>query len=139
VTAAERSRAYVVFTDDSHGRRVIPGTTAMRAHVVWTDNRDVDPTLNANEDADATTDPPALINARLARRQIYLDTYLAAKRGRIGPPPCTSAALSSPHRVRPRRRAGVRVEGTVAPLLCCCADGGEAPIGAPPRIAPSYR
>ena len=38
--------------------------TATNAYAVWTDNRDVNPSLNAMEDEDATTNPPALINAR---------------------------------------------------------------------------
>ena len=45
--------------------------TTDSAFVVWTDNRDVNPTLNAQEDADATTDPPALINNRSRDSNIY--------------------------------------------------------------------
>jgi len=47
--------------------------TATSAYAVWTDNRDVNPTLNAMEDADATTNPPALINARSRDANIYFD------------------------------------------------------------------
>jgi hypothetical protein len=47
--------------------------TASNADAVWTDNRDVNPTLNAMEDADVTTDPPALINARSRDANIYFD------------------------------------------------------------------
>jgi hypothetical protein len=47
--------------------------TATNAYAVWTDNRDVNPTLNAMEDADVTTDPPALINARSRDANIYFD------------------------------------------------------------------
>jgi hypothetical protein len=47
--------------------------TATTGYAVWTDNRDVNPTLNAMEDADPTTDPPALINARSRDANIYFD------------------------------------------------------------------
>ena len=47
--------------------------TATAAYAVWTDNRDVNPTLNAQEDEDATTDPPALINQRSRDANIYFD------------------------------------------------------------------
>jgi hypothetical protein len=41
------------------------------AFVVWADNRDVNPSANAQEDADPTTDPPALINIRSRDANIY--------------------------------------------------------------------
>jgi len=41
------------------------------AYVVWTDNRDINPTANAAEDANPATDPPALINARSRDSNIY--------------------------------------------------------------------
>jgi hypothetical protein len=47
--------------------------TASTAYVVWTDNRDVNPTLNAQEDDSVATDPPALINARSRDANIYFD------------------------------------------------------------------
>lgn len=46
------------------------------AFVVWADNRDINPTANASEDADATTDPPALINARSRDSNIYFQKVL---------------------------------------------------------------
>jgi hypothetical protein len=48
-------------------------STATNAYAVWTDNRDVNPTLNAQEDADASTNPPVLINARSRDSNIYFD------------------------------------------------------------------
>jgi hypothetical protein len=44
------------------------------AYAVWGDNRDINPALNAQEDASTTTDPPALINARSRDANIYFDT-----------------------------------------------------------------
>jgi hypothetical protein len=41
------------------------------AFLVWTDNHDINPTANGSEDADPTTDPPALINARSRDSNIY--------------------------------------------------------------------
>ncbi len=41
------------------------------AFVVWTDNRDINPTANAQEDASTATDPPALINARSRDSNVY--------------------------------------------------------------------
>jgi hypothetical protein len=41
------------------------------AYVVWTDNRDVNPTLNAQEDDSVATDPPALINRRSRDANVY--------------------------------------------------------------------
>ena len=41
------------------------------AFIVWTDNRDMNPTANAQEDTDQTTDPPALINVRSRDSNIY--------------------------------------------------------------------
>jgi hypothetical protein len=55
------------------GDYIAVAATATTAYAVWTDNRDVNPTLNAAEDADATTDPPALINARSRDANIYFD------------------------------------------------------------------
>jgi hypothetical protein len=43
------------------------------AYAVWADNRDINPVLNAQEDASTTTDPPALINARSRDANIYFD------------------------------------------------------------------
>jgi hypothetical protein len=47
--------------------------SATTAFAVWTDNRDVNPTLNAEEDAVTTTNPPALINARSRDANVYFD------------------------------------------------------------------
>jgi hypothetical protein len=55
------------------GDYIAVAATPTTAYAVWTDNRDVNPTLNAMEDADATTNPPALINARSRDANIYLD------------------------------------------------------------------
>jgi hypothetical protein len=44
---------------------------AASAYVVWCDNRDMNPALNAQEDADIATDPPALINFRSRDSNIY--------------------------------------------------------------------
>jgi len=44
---------------------------ATTAFVVWTDNRNINPTLNAQEDTDVTTDPPSLVNARSRDSNIY--------------------------------------------------------------------
>src|SRR5581483_9225427 len=41
------------------------------AFVVWTDNRDINPTANAQEDASTATDQPALINARSRDSNVY--------------------------------------------------------------------
>lgn len=41
------------------------------AYLVWTDNRDINPSQNALEDFDQTTDPPSLINARSRDANIY--------------------------------------------------------------------
>jgi hypothetical protein len=46
---------------------------ATTAFATWTDNRDVNPTANAAEDADPTTNPPALINQRSRDANIYFD------------------------------------------------------------------
>ena len=46
---------------------------ASTAYAVWTDNRDENPTANAAEDADATTNPPSLINARSRDANVYFD------------------------------------------------------------------
>jgi hypothetical protein len=55
------------------GDYIAVAATVTTAYAVWTDNRDVNPSLNAMEDADVTTDPPALINARSRDANIYLD------------------------------------------------------------------
>jgi len=55
------------------GDYIAVAATATTAYAVWTDNRDVNPTLNAQEDADASTNPPALINARSRDANIYFD------------------------------------------------------------------
>ncbi len=44
---------------------------ATTAFIAWADNRDIDPAANAQEDADVTTDPPALINIRSRDSNIY--------------------------------------------------------------------
>jgi hypothetical protein len=58
------------------GDYIAVAATASTAYVVWTDNHDVNPTLNAQEDADATTDPPTLINARSRDANIYFDRVM---------------------------------------------------------------
>jgi hypothetical protein len=55
------------------GDYIAIAATATTAYAVWTDNRDVNPTLNAMEDASVATDPPALINARSRDANIYFD------------------------------------------------------------------
>ena len=45
--------------------------TPTDAYIVWTDNRDVNPTANAQEDDSVATDPPALINVRSRDSNIY--------------------------------------------------------------------
>lgn len=55
------------------GDYIAVAATASTAYVVWADNRDVNPTLNAQEDASTATDPPALINARSRDANIYFD------------------------------------------------------------------
>jgi len=46
---------------------------ATSAYAVWTDNRDDNPTANAAEDTDPTTDPASLINARSRDANVYFD------------------------------------------------------------------
>jgi hypothetical protein len=46
---------------------------ATTAFAVWTDNRDVNPTANAAEDSDPTTNPASLINSRSRDANIYFD------------------------------------------------------------------
>lgn len=55
------------------GDYIAVAATATDALVVWADNRDVNPTANAQEDTNTTTDPPALINARSRDANIYFD------------------------------------------------------------------
>ena len=55
------------------GDYVSVAATATTAYAVWTDNRDVNPTLNAQEDSDVSTNPPALINGRSRDANIYFD------------------------------------------------------------------
>jgi hypothetical protein len=55
------------------GDYIAVAATATTAYAVWTDNRDVNPTLNAQEDNSVATDPPALINARSRDANIYFD------------------------------------------------------------------
>ena len=45
----------------------------MTAYAAWTDNRDINPTASAAEDADPNTNPPALINARSRDSNVYFD------------------------------------------------------------------
>jgi hypothetical protein len=54
------------------GDYIAMATTPATAFIVWTDNRDINPTLNAEEDADVTTDPPALVNRRSRDSNIYV-------------------------------------------------------------------
>ena len=54
------------------GDYIAVAATATTAYAVWTDNRVVNPTLNATEDADATTNPASLINGKITRRQRLL-------------------------------------------------------------------
>jgi len=51
-------------------------TTPTSAFIVWTDNRDINPTANAMEGDDATTDPPDLINQRSRDSNIYFQKVL---------------------------------------------------------------
>ena len=60
-------KAFTPFIGDYISLAVTP----THAFVVWTDNRDINPTANASEDQDQTTDPPALINARSRDANIY--------------------------------------------------------------------
>jgi hypothetical protein len=53
------------------GDYISMNATATSAYVVWTDNRDVNPTANGMEDASVTTDPPSLINRRSRDSNIY--------------------------------------------------------------------
>jgi len=53
------------------GDYIAMAATAATAFIVWTDNRDINPTLNAEEDADVATDPPALVNGRSRDSNVY--------------------------------------------------------------------
>jgi hypothetical protein len=53
------------------GDYISVAATAGNAYIVWTDNRDINPTLNAQEDEDVATDPPALINSRSRDSNVY--------------------------------------------------------------------
>ena len=53
------------------GDYISVAATSTHAYVVWTDNRDMNPTANAQEDEDVTTDPPVLINSRSRDSNIY--------------------------------------------------------------------
>jgi len=44
---------------------------AVTAYVVWSDNRDINPGANAQEDASTATDPPELVNARSRDSNVY--------------------------------------------------------------------
>jgi len=46
---------------------------ASTAFAAWADNRDINPTANAAEDADPTTNPASLINSRSRDANIYFD------------------------------------------------------------------
>jgi hypothetical protein len=46
-------------------------SSAANAYIVWGDNRDINPSANAQEDASTATDPPELINARSRDSNIY--------------------------------------------------------------------
>jgi hypothetical protein len=46
---------------------------ATTAFATWADNRDINPTANAAEDADPNTNPPSLINNRSRDANIYFD------------------------------------------------------------------
>lgn len=58
------------------GDYISMAANATNAYLVWTDNRDMNPTANALEDADPATDPPALINARSRDSNIYFQKIL---------------------------------------------------------------
>jgi len=53
------------------GDYIAMAATPTTAFIVWTDNRDINPTLNAQEDTSVATDPPALVNARSRDSNIY--------------------------------------------------------------------
>lgn len=53
------------------GDYIAVAANATTAYIVWADNRNMNPTLNALEDADATTDPPAIVNMRSRDSNIY--------------------------------------------------------------------
>jgi hypothetical protein len=46
-------------------------SNANNAYVVWADNRDINPTANAQEDASTATDPAVLVNPRSRDSNIY--------------------------------------------------------------------
>jgi hypothetical protein len=46
-------------------------SNAAHAYVVWGDNRDINPSANAQEDASTATDPPVPVNARSRDSNIY--------------------------------------------------------------------
>jgi len=52
-------------------RSITVVSNAANAYVVWGDNRDINPSANAQEDDSTATDPPALINARSRDSNIY--------------------------------------------------------------------
>jgi hypothetical protein len=53
------------------GDYIFMAADAAAAYVVWCDNRDINPTLNAQEDTSVATDPPALVNFRSRDSNIY--------------------------------------------------------------------
>jgi hypothetical protein len=58
------------------GDYIAMAATPTTAFIVWTDNRDINPTLNAQEDTSVATDPPALVNARSRDSNIYFQKIL---------------------------------------------------------------
>jgi hypothetical protein len=62
-------KAITPFIGDYVG--LVADTTS--AYAVWTDNRDDNPTANASEDEDPTTDPPSLVNVRSRDANVYFD------------------------------------------------------------------
>ena len=53
------------------GDYIAMAATPSTAFIVWTDNRDINPTLNAQEDTNVATDPPALVNRRSRDSNVY--------------------------------------------------------------------
>ena len=74
MTTLERDTASVIVVSHvARSRSPAVVSIAGTAYAVWTDNRDINPTASAAEDADPATDLPALINARSRDANIYFD------------------------------------------------------------------
>ncbi len=58
------------------GDYIAVAATPAAAFVVWADNRDINPTLNAQEDADLITDPQSLVNRRSRDSNIYFQMVM---------------------------------------------------------------